>query len=66
MLNSYVDGSPALRVIKPGMSVGNPNTRHRGIPRLCLEIDSCRLELILEGRSNNVWKVDCHESNILS
>jgi hypothetical protein len=43
------------------MSSGNLETRHRGIPRLSSEGEYRRLEVILEGRFDDIWKVDCHE-----
>jgi hypothetical protein len=43
------------------MSARDSNTRHSGIPRLGLEDESCRLGLVLKGRFDNIWKVDCHE-----
>jgi hypothetical protein len=50
------------------MSAGNLETRHGGIPlgpRLSSEGESRRLEIKLEGRFDDIWKVDCHEYNIL-
>lgn len=47
------------------MSAGNLETRHRGIPCLSSEGERCRLEVILKGRFDDIWEVDCHEYNIL-
>jgi len=47
------------------MSVVDPDTKQRGIPCLSSEGKGCRFEVILEGRFDDIWKVDCHEYNIL-
>lgn len=47
------------------MSSGNLETKHRGIPRLSSKGECRRLEVILERRFDDIWKVDCHVYNIL-
>ena len=47
------------------MNTGNMETRQRSIPRLSSEGERRRLEVILEGRFDDIRKVDCHEYNIL-
>jgi hypothetical protein len=50
---------------KHRMSESNPETRHKGIPCLSSKGDRCRLEVILEGRFDDIREVDCREYNIL-